>query len=82
MSDDSQSFVVATSETMTIRDDAAGTDVVTEDKPLIGRWIVAAVAVFALIVGGYFLFSALQKESNPIPELVGLDQGESNQFGD
>jgi serine/threonine-protein kinase len=77
LSDDSQSFVVATSETMTIRDDAAGTDVVTEDKPLIGRWIVAAVAVFALIVGGYFLFSALQKESNPIPELVGLDQGEA-----
>jgi len=77
LSDDSQSFVVATSEKMTIRDDAAGTDVAVEDKPLIGRWIVAAVAVFALIVGGYFLFSALQKESNPIPQLVGLDQGEA-----
>ena len=77
LSDDSQSFVVATPEKMTIRDDAADIDVVTEDKPLIGRWIVAAVAVFALIVGGYFLFSALQKESNPIPDLVGLDQGEA-----
>jgi len=38
---------------------------------------VAAVAVLALIVGGYFLFSALQKESNPIPDLIGLDQGEA-----
>jgi serine/threonine-protein kinase len=77
LSDDSQSFVTSTHETMTIRDDAADIDVVTEENPLIGRWIVAAVAVFALIVGGYFLFSALQKESNPIPDLIGVDQGEA-----
>ncbi len=79
LSDDSQSFVVSTSETMTIRKDAdAAVGVVeTEDKPLIGRWIVAAVAVLALIVGGYFLFSALQKESHPIPDLIGLNQGEA-----
>jgi serine/threonine-protein kinase len=79
LSDDSQSFIGSTTETMTIRDeadDAAGL-VETEEKPLIGRWIVAAVAVLALIVGGYFLFSALQKESNPIPDLIGLDQGEA-----
>jgi serine/threonine-protein kinase len=80
LSDDSQSFVVSTSETMTIRKDADADAVAvvdTEDKPLIGRWIVAAVAVLALIVGGYFLFSALQKESHPIPDLSGLDQGEA-----
>jgi serine/threonine-protein kinase len=77
LSDDSQSFVTSTHERMTIRDDAADIDVVTEENPLIGRWIVAAVAVFALIVGGYFLFSALQKESNPIPDLIGVDQGEA-----
>ena len=79
LSDDSQSFISATAETMTIREDAAAAVAVveTEEKPLIGGWIVAAVAVLALIVGGYFLFSALQKESNPIPDLIGLDQGEA-----
>ena len=78
LSDDSQSFIAATAQTMTIREDATAVAVVeTEEKPLIGRWIVAAVAVLALIVGGYFLFSALQKESNPIPDLIGLDQGEA-----
>jgi serine/threonine-protein kinase len=79
LSDDSQSFIGSTTETMTIRDEADGAAglVETEEKPLIGRWIVAAVAVLALIVGGYFLFSALQKESNPIPDLIGLDQGEA-----
>jgi serine/threonine-protein kinase len=79
LSDDSQSFVVSTSETMTTAEDAAAAIAIvdTEDKPLIGRWIVAAVAVLALIVGGYFLFSALQKESHPIPDLIGLDQGEA-----
>ena len=79
LSDDSQSFIAATAQTMTIREDAdaAVAVVETEEKPLIGRWIVAALAVLALIVGGYFLFSALQKESNPIPDLIGLDQGEA-----
>ena len=79
LSDDSQSFIASTAETMTIREDAEAAVAVveTEEKPLIGRWIVAAVAVLALIVGGYFLFSALQKESNPIPDLIGLDQGEA-----
>lgn len=80
LSDDSQSFVGSTTETMTIRDDAdavAATAVEVEDKPLIGRWIVAAVAVLALIAGGYFLFSALQKDSYAIPDLIGVDQGEA-----
>lgn len=80
LSDDSQSFVASTTDTMTIRDEAdavvaAGVDI--EDKPLIGRWIVAAVAVLALITGGYFLFSALQKDSYAIPDLIGVDQGEA-----
>lgn len=80
LSDDSQSFVASNTDTMTIRDDAdavvaAGVDI--EDKPLIGRWIVAAVAVLALITGGYFLFSALQKDSYAIPDLIGVDQGEA-----
>ena len=78
LSDDSQSFVASTTETMTIRDDDDAVAVsVVEDKPLIGRWIVAAVAVLALIAGGYFLFSALQKDSYAIPDLIGVDQGEA-----
>lgn len=78
LSEESQSPVGSTTQTMTIRqDDDVELNAVTEDKPLIGRWIVAAVAVLALITGGYFLFSALQKESNPIPDLIGLDQGEA-----
>jgi len=80
LSDDSQSFITSTSETMTIRADADASAIAiveAEDKPLIGRWIVAAFAVMAFIVGGYFLFSALQKESHPIPDLIGVDQGEA-----
>ena len=80
LSEDSQSFVASTTETMTIREDAeavAAVAVEVEDKPLIGRWIVAAVAVLALIAGGYFLFSALQKDSYAIPDLIGVDQGEA-----
>ena len=80
LSDDSQSFTASTTDTMTIRDDAdavAAVGVEVEDKPLIGRWIVAAVAVLALITGGYFLFSALQKDSYAIPDLIGVDQGEA-----
>ena len=78
LSDDSQSFVASTTETMTIREDAEAVAVsAVEDKPLIGRWIVAAVAVLALIAGGYFLFSALQKDSYAIPDLIGVDQGEA-----
>lgn len=80
LSDDSQSIVASTTDTMTIRDDAdaiAATDVEAEDKPLIGRWIVAAVAMLALIAGGYFLFSALQKDSYAIPDLIGVDEGEA-----
>ena len=80
LSDDSQSFITSTTETMTIRADADASAVAivdAEDRPLIGRWIVAALAVMAFIVGGYFLFSALQKESHPIPDLIGVDQGEA-----
>ena len=80
LSDDSQSFITSTTETMTIRADADASAIAivdAEDKPLIGRWIVAAFAVMAFIVGGYFLFSALQKESHPIPDLIGVNQGEA-----
>jgi len=46
-----------------------------EDRPLVGRWIVVAVAVLALIVGGLFAYRALSDDSEPVPDLAGLDEG-------
>ena len=59
--------------------DEATTDVATatQQNPLIGRWIMAALAVLVLITGGYFLFNTLQKESFPVPDLMGLEQGQA-----
>ena len=47
------------------------------DTPLIGRWIVAAIAVLALITGGFFTYNAIRDDSSTIPLLAGLDQGEA-----
>ncbi len=41
------------------------------EGPNIGRWIVAAVAVLALIAGGYFAFNAVQSKSYAVPMLSG-----------
>ena len=49
--------------------------VTEEDRPLVGRWIVVAVAVLALIVGGLFAYRALSDDSEPVPDLAGLDEG-------
>ncbi|MFZ9579360.1 MAG: PASTA domain-containing protein [Ilumatobacteraceae bacterium] len=49
----------------------------TADVPLIGRWIVAAVAVLAVVVGGFVLFKFIQKDSHEIPMLTGIDVGEA-----
>lgn len=46
-----------------------------DDGPSIGRWIVAAVAVLALITGGYFVFNAVQSKSYAVPMLAGVDEG-------
>lgn len=45
------------------------------DGPSIGRWIVAAVAVLALIAGGYFAFNAVQSKSYTVPSLSGQTEG-------
>ncbi len=59
------------------REDEPVTDepAVEEDRPLVGRWIVVAVAVLALIVGGLFAYRALSDDSQPVPDLAGLDEG-------
>jgi len=66
--------------TMQVRDLAVDADVPVEpapDAPLIGKWIVAAIAVLALITGGFFTYNAIRDDSHTIPLLTGLDQGEA-----
>ena len=45
------------------------------DGPSVGRWIVAAVAVLALIAGGYFAFNAVQSKSFAVPDLSRETEG-------
>jgi len=45
------------------------------EGPSIGRWIVAAVAVLALIAGGYFAFNAVQSKAYTVPPLSGQTEG-------
>lgn len=45
------------------------------DGPSIGRWIVAAVAVLALIAGGYFAFNAVQSKAYAVPDLANQEVG-------
>ncbi len=45
------------------------------EGPSIGRWIVAAVAVLALIAGGYFAFNAVQSKSYAVPTLSNQTEG-------
>ncbi|MFZ9675962.1 MAG: PASTA domain-containing protein [Ilumatobacteraceae bacterium] len=59
------------------REPNAIVDEPTADVPLIGRWIVAAVAVLAVVVGGFVLFKFIQKDSHEIPMLTGIDVGEA-----
>lgn len=47
------------------------------DVPVIGRWIVVAVAVLALVVGGFVVFKFIQKDSHEIPLLTGMNVGEA-----
>lgn len=46
-----------------------------EGRPLVGRWIIAAIAVLALLVGGLFAYRAFTDDSEPVPDLAGLDEG-------
>lgn len=73
---------------MQVRDLAADTESASEtgtesgsgsasDVPVFGRWIVSAVAVLALIAGGFFTYNAIRDDSHAIPLLTGLDQGEA-----
>ena len=78
--DSEASAVPLVTGTMQVRDLAVDTETPVEpapDSPLIGRWIVAAVAVLALITGGFFTYNAIRDDSHTVPLLTGLDQGEA-----
>ncbi len=45
------------------------------EQPRIGRWVVAAVAVLILVVGGVFVYRAVVDDGARVPILAGLDEG-------
>lgn len=65
-------MVIAPEDSVSEPDEAVGTD-----APVIARWIVAAVAVLVVIVGGFLLFNLIQKDSYAVPALTGVDLGEA-----
>jgi beta-lactam-binding protein with PASTA domain len=65
-------MVIAPEDSVSESDEAVGTD-----APVIARWIVAAVAVLVVIVGGFLLFNLIQKDSYAVPALTGVDLGEA-----
>ncbi len=46
-------------------------------QPRVGRWMIAAIAVLAVVVGGFFVYSSVSDDAERIPILVGLDEGEA-----
>jgi len=62
---------------LTIRDGDASPAVAGEDgdQPLVARWILIAVGVLALLVGGFFAYRVLTDDAHEVPVLAGLDEG-------
>jgi len=62
---------------LTIRDGDASPAVSGEDgdQPLVARWILIAVGVLALLVGGFFAYRVLTDDAHEVPVLAGLDEG-------
>ena len=46
-------------------------------QPRVGRWMIAAIAVLAVVVGGFFVYRGLNDEAARVPSLIGLDEGEA-----
>jgi serine/threonine-protein kinase len=46
-------------------------------QPRVGRWAIAAITVLAVVIGGFFVYRSLSDDSERIPILVGLDEGEA-----
>lgn len=43
--------------------------------PRVGRWTVGAIAVLALVIGGFFLYRTIVDDGAQVPILAGLDEG-------
>jgi beta-lactam-binding protein with PASTA domain len=74
--------IPTTTDTMVIAatdvaSDSDAVDAARPDAPAIARWIVAAVAVLVVVVGGFLLFKVIQKDSYAVPALTGVDLGEA-----
>ncbi len=73
------SVIPTTNDTMVIAptDVALAAESDATDAPAIARWILAAVAVLVVVVGGFLLFKVIQKDSYEVPVLTGVDLGEA-----
>lgn len=62
---------------LTIRDSDASATATGDggDQPLVARWILIAVGVLALVVGGFFAYRVLTDDAHEVPVLAGLDEG-------
>lgn len=45
--------------------------------PRVGRWVIAAIVVLAVVVGGFFVYRSVSDDAERVPILVGLDEGEA-----
>lgn len=46
-------------------------------RPRVGRWVVSAITVLAVVVGGLFVYRAVVDDAERIPILTGIDKGEA-----
>ncbi|CAB4593179.1 unannotated protein [freshwater metagenome] len=70
-------MVIAATDVASDSDAVDAVDAARPDAPAIARWIVAAVAVLVVVVGGFLLFKVIQKDSYAVPALTGVDLGEA-----
>lgn len=62
---------------ITLRDEPGELPEEPVDKPHVLRWVLAAVALLVVLVGGVVAWRALSATSHEVPNLVGMDKGEA-----
>lgn len=60
---------------ITLRDEPGELPEEPVDKPHVLRWVLAAVAVIAVLVGGVVAWRALSTTSHEVPDLAGMEKG-------
>lgn len=72
-------------ETEPSRDDAPAAVEPVEDHPPVMRWVLAAIAVLVVVIGGFFAYRLVRDDAASIPDLAGLPEGQATnsvtQFG-